>query len=476
MSGSPLVVVGDTLLDRDLDGSVNRLCPHASVPVVDVHSLRWRPGGAGLAALLAAAGGYPVVLITALGTDPAGQLLGELLAGCVEVVPMPMRGTTACKTRIRADNRSLLRVDTGNGQAVGAPAATQFPQVLRGARGVLVSDYGRGVTAHPAIREELSALTQRVPVVWDPHPQGAPPVAGCRLITPNEAEAARSLPTPADHIEASADEAAAAATLRARWRCDAVAITLGGRGAVVATSQECVKLPVPGADIASSERDSCGAGDAFAVAALGALLTGHSPCAAVCAAVRAASQFVADGAAGSVTPRFVETLHRPRERLPAGEMVARLRQRGGRLVATGGCFDVLHPGHVSLLRRARALGDALVVCVNSDESVRRRKGPGRPLVPAAGRIAVLEALEPVDAVIVFDADTPAELIETLRPDVWVKGGDYTIQQLPEAPVVRRYGGQVVIIPLVGGYSTSSLLAAAQDAPHPRVAHRRKENA
>jgi rfaE bifunctional protein nucleotidyltransferase chain/domain len=130
-------------------------------------------------------------------------------------------------------------------------------------------------------------------------------------------------------------------------------------------------------------------------------------------------------------------------------------------VATGGCFDLLHPGHLSLLRRARMLGDALVVCVNSDASVRRRKGPGRPIVPAADRIVLLEALEPVDAVIMFEEDTPATLLETLRPDVWVKGGDYTIGELPEAAVVHRHGGQVVIIPLVGEYSTSRLVAAVR---------------
>jgi rfaE bifunctional protein nucleotidyltransferase chain/domain len=143
------------------------------------------------------------------------------------------------------------------------------------------------------------------------------------------------------------------------------------------------------------------------------------------------------------------------------EVVSRLRRRGDRLVATGGCFDPLHSGHLSLLQQARALGDALLVCVNSDESVRRRKGPGRPIVPAAGRIAMLEALEPVDAVIMFDEDTPAALLETVRPDVWVKGGDYTVGELPEEPVVRRHGGRVVIIPLIGGYSTSRLVAAAQ---------------
>ncbi|HEX8860637.1 MAG TPA: D-glycero-beta-D-manno-heptose 1-phosphate adenylyltransferase, partial [Actinomycetes bacterium] len=141
------------------------------------------------------------------------------------------------------------------------------------------------------------------------------------------------------------------------------------------------------------------------------------------------------------------------------ELAAGVRRRGGRVVATGGCFDVLHPGHLDLLRQARALGDCLVVCLNSDASVRRLKGPGRPIVPERGRVAMLEALEPVDAVALFDEDGPAALLERLRPDVWVKGGDYTLGELPEAPLVGRHGGRTVLIPLSDGYSTTRLVRA-----------------
>ncbi|MFD0889259.1 D-glycero-beta-D-manno-heptose 1-phosphate adenylyltransferase, partial [Streptosporangium algeriense] len=140
-----------------------------------------------------------------------------------------------------------------------------------------------------------------------------------------------------------------------------------------------------------------------------------------------------------------------------------VRTSGGRLVATGGCFDLLHAGHVSLLRRARALGDALVVCVNSDASVRRLKGPGRPVIVQQDRVEVLRALECVDAVVVFDEDTPSELIERLRPEVWVKGGDYTEADLSEADTVRRCGGDVVILPTVPGYSTTGLITALRTA-------------
>jgi D-beta-D-heptose 7-phosphate kinase / D-beta-D-heptose 1-phosphate adenosyltransferase len=475
MTGSRLVVLGDSLLDSDVEGNVDRMCPDAPVPVVDVRAQRWRPGGAGLAALLAARAGHEVILVTALGTDPAARLLTDLLSAHVELVRMPQRGSTARKTRIRAGGCSLLRIDVGDGQAAGAPAGNRFSTVLRTAQAILVSDYGRGVTANPTVRDALLELARRVPVVWDPHPRGAPPVPGCRLVTPNEAEAVSSIPGPAEagSVPSLAGRHETAATLRGWWRCDAVAITLGARGAVLATSDECTIVPVPDIEVPPN-CDTCGAGDAFATAVTGALLVTSSVSAAVAAAVGAASQFVAAGGAASITPSTKVT-RAPSSQPSAMDVVARLRRRGGRLVATGGCFDLLHPGHLSLLRQARALGDALVVCVNSDKSVRRRKGPGRPIVPATDRITLLEALEPVDGVIMFEEDTPTTLLETLRPDVWVKGGDYTLDDLPEASVLRRHGGQIVIIPLVDGYSTSRLVSAARTGRRPELRCTRKEN-
>ena len=454
MSGSRLVVLGDTLLDSDITGTVNRLCPDAPVPVVDLSSQCQRPGGAGLAALLAARAGHQVTLVTALGTDPPARLLAGLLAAHIDVVAMPLRGATVCKTRVRAAGRSLLRIDSGDGRAAAGPIGSDVQDALRDAQAVLVADYGRGVTAGAGLRVALAELACRMPVVWDPHPHGGRPVPGCRLITPNESEATA--------FASAADGLAIGAVLRQRWQCSAVAMTRGARGALLTASDGCLAVPVPEMVVPPGS-DPCGAGDAFAAAATGALLDGRSITEAVTVAVGAASHFVADGGVSSIDLRTAgsEVTH-PQVARSVPDIAARVRHRGGRLVATGGCFDLLHPGHLSLLRRARALGDGLVVCLNSDESVRRLKGPSRPIVPAAGRIALLEALEPVDAVAVFDEDTPAELLDRLRPDIWVKGGDYTVADLPEAPLVSRYGGQTVIIPLVEGYSTSRLVAAAQD--------------
>jgi rfaE bifunctional protein nucleotidyltransferase chain/domain len=199
--------------------------------------------------------------------------------------------------------------------------------------------------------------------------------------------------------------------------------------------------------------DPCGAGDAFAAAATIALAGGAVTGEAVAAAVAAASAFVARGGASAWDTSEPIVVAEP----GVDGLLARVRAAGGTVVATGGCFDLLHPGHVATLRAARGLGDCLVVCINSDASVRRLKGPSRPLVTAVDRGRVLEALEFVDAVVVFDEDTPVEVLDRLRPDVWAKGGDYAGVDLPEAAVLRRWGGQAVVLPYLDGHSTASLV-------------------
>jgi rfaE bifunctional protein nucleotidyltransferase chain/domain len=206
------------------------------------------------------------------------------------------------------------------------------------------------------------------------------------------------------------------------------------------------------------EGDPCGAGDRFAVAAALALADGADVKTAVADAVRAATDFIAAGGAVGVSrPAPVGA----RGSRTASGGVEALRRRGGRLVATGGCFDLLHTGHIRLLHAARQLGDGLVVLLNSDGSVRALKGPSRPVMAAEDRARVLSALECVDEVIIFDERSPETVLERLRPDVWVKGGDYTEADLPEAEVVRRHGGEVVLLPTVAGYSSSNLIAAAR---------------
>jgi rfaE bifunctional protein nucleotidyltransferase chain/domain len=319
-------------------------------------------------------------------------------------------------------------------------------------------------------------------------------VPGCRLVTPNEAElaglAGARRSSPPERARRFAVLAQHAQQLRRRWRAGAVAVTLGADGALLSHADATpLVVPVP----ARTDGDSCGAGDQFAGAAALALARGALVSEAVEAAVAAATGYVAAGAAdalrgdrrpaatagggadgeaggGTDSEAGGGRTPGPGARLgtrATGELVAAVRARGGTVVATGGCFDLLHAGHVATLQAARGLGDCLVVCVNSDRSVAHLKGPARPLVSQHDRVHLLAALGCVDAVVVFDEATPEAVLSWLRPDIWAKGGDYAggtpdPADLPEAGAVRRWGGQAVVVPYLAGRSTTGMIAAARD--------------
>jgi D-beta-D-heptose 7-phosphate kinase/D-beta-D-heptose 1-phosphate adenosyltransferase len=441
-----IVVVGDALLDRDLDGHAERLAPDAPVPVVEDIEARPRPGGAGLAAVLAARGAEDVTLVCALGEDAAGRELRALLerAG-VTIHDLGLRGATPEKVRVRAGGRAVVRLDRGGGPAGSWPLDSDGAALLREADAVLVSDYGRDMAVEPGVRAALERRSAAVPTVWDPHPKGPPPVPGVTLATPNAREAG------ANHELAAAVRAGRA--LAARWRAVNVCVTRGAAGAVLVAGDG-MPLAVPAPWVSGG--DPCGAGDRFAATATARLAAGALPSEAVRAAVEDASAFVAAGGAAAA---LMPSAARPDDE--AGRLVERVRGAGGTVVATGGCFDLLHAGHVRMLSAARALGDCLVVCLNSDASVARLKGPDRPLVGQDDRRAVLAGLRCVDAVTVFDDDDPRAVLRTLRPDVWVKGGDYAVGDLPEAATLAEWGGQAVIVPYVAGQSTTRLIDEAR---------------
>jgi D-beta-D-heptose 7-phosphate kinase / D-beta-D-heptose 1-phosphate adenosyltransferase len=458
-----LVVVGDTLLDRDVDGVVGRVCPDAPAPVLDELTATDRPGGAGLSALLAARQGHRVALVTAIADDAGGARLCELLAAAgVEVHAVDLPGATPEKIRLRAAGQVLLRLDRGGPQHAPRDPSAATLAVLRDAAVVLVSDYGRGLTRHPAVRAALGAAT--APVVWDPHPHGAAPVPGVRLATPNQAEAV-ALSGDGGNGGRLSTATRSARRLRDLWRAAAVAVTMGGDGAVLCQAGPTpLVVPAP----SGADGDTCGAGDRFAASAALALARGALVSEAVQEAVEEATAYVAAGgvtaalagpvrgpAAGPGTPRVGAD--------EAGRIVAEVRARGGTVVATGGCFDLLHAGHVATLEAARRLGDCLVVCLNSDAGVRALKGPDRPLNPQSDRARLLTALGCVDAVVTFDEPTPAPLLTWLRPDIWVKGGDYADggPGLPESELVQQYGGQTVIVPYLTGRSTTRLITTAR---------------
>jgi D-beta-D-heptose 7-phosphate kinase / D-beta-D-heptose 1-phosphate adenosyltransferase len=430
----PVVVIGDSLLDVDVVGRASRLTPDAPAPVLGDLVEHARPGGAALAALLLARSGREVVLVTSWSDDAAGSRLAALAGGPLTLRRVPGGGTTPVKRRVRAGGQTLLRLDSGG---VSSPHGEPTPDtlaLLHQAAAILVSDYGRGLAAVEQVRRAVSACA-RVPVVWDPHPRGPAAVPGVRLATPNEVEVTA--------LTGVGEPGVGAHALADAWSADSVAVTLGHQGALLATRGE-VPLFLPAPHVTAT--DTCGAGDRFAAAATQGLAEGALTSEAVGAAVVAAAEFVGAGAAGSID--LVD--HEPDLTVPA-------RRPGRRVVATGGCFDLLHAGHVASLEAARRLGDRLVVCLNSDASVRRLKGSERPVVPQADRARVLAALECVDEVVVFDEDTPVDVLRRVRPDIWAKGGDYDASSLPEAEVLAEWGGRAVVLPYLSGRSTTDMV-------------------
>ncbi|MBA2445149.1 MAG: D-glycero-beta-D-manno-heptose 1-phosphate adenylyltransferase [Nocardioidaceae bacterium] len=476
----PLVVVGDALLDIDVVGRAERLSPDAPVPVLDSLVEHARPGGAALAALMAARDGHDVVLITAIGADAAGQQLRELL-GDIQLIEVAYDGPTPVKRRVRAGRQPIARLDSGSTVGRYGEVACEAAGALAGAASVLVSDYGRGLTSVAALRDLLAERSPGIPSVWDPHPRGASPVAGIHLVTPNlneaRAWASRHDAAASDEMTPLARTRADATILARAWQPHAVVVTMGARGALLSYADG-TPMVTPAPDVHCV--DPCGAGDRFAVSAAVALGSGELLAEAVHAAVMSASAYVAAGGPCHLSSHVPPVVAWSPRQLPpkitslssnrgqnVAELLESVRRHKGIVVATGGCFDVVHAGHVATLEAARRLGDCLVVCLNSDASVRRLKGHGRPLVSMADRALVLNALGCVDAVVIFDEDTPVTVLRQLRPDLWVKGGDYAGHTMPETAVLETWGGQTVALPYVRGHSTTQLVrAAASSTQHP----------
>lgn len=460
--GLRIAVVGDALLDGWLCGSSTRLCREAPAPVVAVDSSSHRPGGAAnTAANLAALGASPV-MIGVTGADPDGVTLRrELDAAGVRTDAMLVEHgrRTVAKRRVVAGDQLIARFDEGDSGAVrpctGHALAGMLREIVPKCDAVLVCDYGAGtLTEH--VRDELVRLRDRIPLlVVDAHDLA--PWAAVRpdVVTPNAAEAA-ALVDGAGRLSSVEDRAGA---LRAATGAGAVVVTFDRDGAVLLPPDGPLHRtwaqPAP-------ERQASGAGDTF-VAALTMALAGGLPATAGVEFAQAAADVVVSrpGTSTCSTAQLTTRLGGFRAALldhdELAAAVAAHRAAGRRIVFTNGCFDVLHRGHIAYLNQAKRLGDVLVVAVNDDNSVRRLKGPGRPVNSAADRAAVLAALSCVDHVTTFGADTTAGLITRLRPDVYAKGGDYTAAMLPETPVVRACGGEVRILDYLPDRSTTSVI-------------------
>ena len=465
-----VLCVGDVMIDRTVEGAVERISPEAPIPVLRQEAVRSVPGGAGNVLANLTALGARASFVGVAGADGEADELEALLAaaapaGQVRLLRDSARPTTL-KTRYVSGNQQLLRVDRERAGPLDAAAtgalADAAVERLAGCDLLVLSDYGKGVVT-PATAQTLigAAKAAGKPVLVDPKGRDFSRYAGATLLTPNRAELAVAA---AAEVGDEAALAETAAGLRRRVGIDWLLTTLGGAGMLLEGAVERHRIP----GIRREVYDVVGAGDTV-LAVMAALMAVGTPVPAAAWHANLAGS-VAVGRRGTAAVGDVDlrmalaaqrgTLHEAKIQTvaQAERLVALARGRGERVGFTNGCFDILHPGHVSLVTQARAHCDLLVLGLNSDDSVRRLKGPSRPVNDERARAHVLAALSGVDAVVIFDEDTPLELICRLRPDVLVKGADYSLDQVVGAAEMRAWGGEVVLAHLVPDVSTTATIA------------------
>lgn len=466
-----ILCIGDLMLDRFVYGAVERVSPEAPIPVLRVMREAAMLGGAGNVARNVAALGGQVTLIGVAGDDEAGSELTRAMGAIPGIDPclITVKGRkTTVKTRYVAGGQQLLRSDYEQSDPVDAASAAQILEIVRAemseADVVILSDYAKGVLS-PAVLTGTVEAAHRAGkrAIADPKSARFATYRGCDLLTPN----AKELAAATGMAVASDEEVLEAATAA----CEGAGIP----AMLVTRSEKGMALVRPGAAapllLATEARevfDVSGAGDTV-LATLGlGLGAGLSLEDAARIANAAAGIVVAKAGTAVAHPEeLAGALHasdmkgaeaKIRTRTATQDLCAGWRAKGLKIGFTNGCFDLIHPGHVSLLKQARAACDRLIVGLNTDESVKRLKGPTRPVNAEHARAIVLAALETVDAVVLFAEDTPMALIETIRPDVLVKGADYTVDTVVGADFVRSYGGRIVLAGLTPGQSTTNTIA------------------
>jgi len=476
MTRQTVLCVGDLMLDEFVYGEVSRISPEAPAPVIAVQRSEIDIGGAGNVARNIASLGARCIFVGLVGEDEVGKTLKAELAreSLIESVLVcdPGRPTTR-KVRFVSEHFSthMLRADWELAQPASAGVEQQLIDailpLLPRSDIVLLSDYAKGVLTARVIRNVIDAarkLGKRV--IVDPKSANLAIYRGATLIKPNRKEFAEATRSRADSENSIAEAARDVIQLA---DCEAVLVTQGERGMTL-VSRNGATLHVPGLPV--KVRDVSGAGDTVAAALALALAAGADWETALRVANAAAAVAVSKKGAAVVTSSELRRRILPHAFLAAeekitaagGDLDAHLlewRKQGLRIGFTNGCFDILHPGHVKVLTAARAACDRLIVGLNSDASVKRLKGEGRPVQDERARAEVLAALEAVDLVAIFEEDTPLRLITQIRPSVLVKGGDYTREKVVGHEIVEAGGGEVLLVDVLPGFSTTSLVKRAR---------------
>jgi len=464
-----VVVVGDLMLDRFLWGQVRRVSPEAPVPIVDLERETRSVGGAANVARNLSGLGLQVALVGVTGADPGRDLLlAELATANLDsdgVLIARDRGTTI-KTRVLGNCRQMLRIDEEQPTPLPESDRKRLLTVatarLAQADALLLSDYAKGTLTEELCRTLIALARGRgLPVLVDPKGKDFGRYAGATLITPNRGELALAAGVAAQDLDALV---AAGSVMRDTLNLESLVLTLSEQGLILIEADGNHRIPATAREV----YDVSGAGDTVIATFAAGLAAGLRRIDTAHLANLAAGIVVGKTGTAPITAR--ELLAAFNEEAACGQaakirdaeeaqaQVRRWQAAGERVVFTNGCFDLLHVGHVTYLERARRYGRRLVVGLNTDTSVRRLKGPERPLIGQADRARVLAALAAVDAVVLFDQDTPLMLIKQLRPDVLAKGADYREEQVVGAAEVKSWGGQVALVPLVEDRSTTGIIA------------------
>lgn len=471
--GAKVFVLGDVMLDKFVYGTVKRISPEAPVPVLHSQSEKTMLGGAGNVARNVVSLGGEVLLVGALGADPEADLIQGSLVEKEGVsghfVRVPNHPTTT-KVRYVSGGQQIMRLDIERPLRLGPHEMDIICDCLsenvRDLSALVLSDYAKGVLVPALVRRVIDiARAHRVPVIVDPKTPHVAQYAGAAVLTPNAAEAAMMT-----GIECVDDHSAGAATkaLHERAGVDAIVLTRGAQGMTIFDPGGPANVPIHIRAHAVEVFDVSGAGDTVVAALALAVASGASV--ETAARIGNAAAGIAVGKQGTAVVHGRElsaVLGGSKDGDPkvvdnatAAEVVADWKASGLLVGFTNGCFDLLHPGHVELLKHARATCDRLVVALNTDASVRRLKGDSRPVQTEHARSIVMAAIDNVDLVTLFDEDTPKRLIELLRPDCLIKGADYTVETIVGADFVASYGGKVILVPIERGHSTSSMITRA----------------
>lgn len=462
------LVIGDLMLDRYLWGKVERVSPEAPVPVVLLEKESCNPGGAANVAANLASLGLPCRLLGCIGDDEAGKQIIKSLAqnriGADSIVHLPNRPTIT-KTRIVGGHQQMLRVDCESGTPLDTDELQLLEIAVRQAIAsapaiIVLSDYDKGVL-HPALCQTVIQLAREadIPVLVDPKGRDYTKYRGATALTPNRRETSEACGNITD-TDALLD---AAEQLRRDLALDFLAVTRSEEGISLLEEQQRLHIPA----MAKQVFDVSGAGDTVIATLAAGMVAGLNHYDALHLANLAAGIVV--GKVGTVPVNREELLAElaNEDMREQGDKICNLphllerivgwRAMGQRIVFTNGCFDLLHAGHVTYLEAARKQGDKLILGLNSDRSVSALKGPSRPVIHEQDRARVMAALEAVDAVILFDEDTPLQLICAIKPDILAKGDDYTEDQVVGGLEVKSWGGKVALVPIVPGRSTSSTI-------------------